>query len=154
MKKIPDLDALRTAVLELISQTSRTLRIVTADLEYSLYSQADVLSALSAFARRDRHTHIEVLVHDTQTAVKRDHGLIKLHQRLSSYIAIRTTHVDHQGLDEAWLIADRQLMLLRESDRHEGQSISASHVVSAKVDEFIRMWDKSLPDTRLRRLYI
>ena len=89
-------------------------------------------------------------------AVKRDHGLIKLYQRISSHLEIRLVHQDYQQLNMAWLLSDSLHYLEREAANHyEAELVMDNpHQTNNRVNQFNEIWNKSLPDVRLRRLYI
>ena len=144
----------RAMALSLVSQTRRNVVIVSRDLDPPIYSNQAFVDALSALARRSRHTHIQILIRDSMAIVRDGHRLIPLSQRLSSSFQIRKIHRDFSRFNEAFLIADEIGVLHRpKADLYEGKvSFKAPLKARELLDTFHAIWEISAPDPELRRL--
>jgi len=144
----------QAAALSLVSQTRRNLVIISRDLDPLIYSNQAFIDALSALARRSRHTQIQILIGSSMAIVHDGHRLIPLSQRLSSSIHIRKIHRDFSRFNEAFLIADRTGVLHRpKADLYEGK-VSFKNPLKARelLDTFNTIWDISAQDPELRRV--
>lgn len=144
----------RAAALSLVSQARRNLVIMSHDLDPLIYSNQVFIDALSALARRSRHTQIQILIRGSAAIVRDGHRLIPLSQRLSSSIHIRNIHRDFSRFNEAFLIADRTGILHRpKADLYEGKvSFRAPLKARELLDTFNTIWDISAADPELRRI--
>ncbi len=95
----------------IIAQSSERVFIYSPTLPVEIYCQPAILNAISAMARRNPISHVQILVDDTAPLITQHHDLIQLQQRISSLINLRCTAkpypVDSLGLiladDHGWL---------------------------------------------------
>jgi hypothetical protein len=76
--------------------------------------------------------------------------------RVSSYMEIRRPGPDHQGFNEAMLIADQIGVIHRmQSDRYEGIANFHNPLRANRLSEsFEAMWQNAEPDPHFRRLML
>ncbi|HEY0635459.1 MAG TPA: hypothetical protein VGE00_08755 [Gammaproteobacteria bacterium] len=146
----------RTTALALAQQAHHYLQIATRDMDALLYDNEPFIDALTALARRHAKSHIDILVWDSTAAVKQGHRLINLAQRLSSYVQIRKPSDEHAKYTEAFLVADGVGYMSRNlAERYEGIASFHAPLQARNLSQlFTTMWEKSLPDSQLRRLHI
>lgn len=142
--------------LELVRQAKREVFIMTYDLDSQVFSQADFVDALSAFARQSRQATAHVLVQKSDKAVKQGHRLIPLAHRLSSSISLHKPGFEHRDFFEAFMVVDGIGFFKRQlADRFEGVASFKAPIEGRDLRAlFISMWEQSEPDPQLRRLQI
>ena len=146
-----------SAVAErLADQASRSLLLHTENLEPAIYDQAPFLNAVSQLARTHAQARIWILLQDSRQVVSSGHRLIELSRRLSSGVQIRRPGPEYRHFHESFLLADTSGYLHRNNpNRYEGV---ANFNDPGKVAEwkkyFMEVWERSEPDTELKRLHL
>jgi hypothetical protein len=146
----------RHAALALTEQAKRSLHIFTRDLDAPVYDQTPFIQAVSALATRSRYSRIQILVQNTERAIKNGHRLIELSRRLSSFIELRKPHHDYREYNQTFLIADEVGLLRRPiADRYDGTlNFKAPLAAREYVDFFNQVWERSDGDPDLQQLHI
>jgi len=150
------MEPIREVSAHLVQQSRRELRLFTRDLDAMIYDQRSFLDALKRLALSSSQARIRVLLQDDQPALKYGHRLIELARRLTSSIEIRIPSAEYRDHAANFLVADSSGYIYREiatvyearADYHD--PLEAEHL-SAFFDE---VWEHSLPDPELRRLYL
>jgi predicted GNAT family N-acyltransferase len=143
--------------LQMVSQARRSLWIYSRDLDIKLYGTPEMLEAFKRFAIEARGGQLRILLHEPQVALRDNHPLIQLVQRLSSTMVIR---VPEDELDlkypSAFLIDDRGGYLLRPlGSRYEGTGNLYAPGRQRQLREYFdQVWERSLPDPELRPVHI
>jgi hypothetical protein len=142
--------------LDLVSQAQREVYVLTHDLDPPIFGHKDFVEALSAFARRSRYSQARFLIRSSDKAVKYQHRMIPLAQRLSSSIFMRTPCDEHQDFIEAFMIVDGVGYIRRkEALRFDAETCFRDRrMVRSMRETFIEMWEQSVPDPQLRRLQL
>ncbi|MEM7304620.1 MAG: hypothetical protein AAF372_03740 [Pseudomonadota bacterium] len=97
------------------------LKIISRTLDHQVYDQLNIIDALSEFARRNRHSCVEILVYDCTEIVRSGHRLIHLAEKMSSKINIRKLPAHMSQFNESLVIADNNGYIHNpQSDRYEG----------------------------------
>ena len=140
----------------LARQTQHTLLLYSRDLEPPLYDRTAFLEAVRHLLRPGRQTPIRILLRDSRRVIQRGHRLVELALRLRSFIEFRRPNPDYPVPIETFLLADHCGYLRRpNTGRYAG---SASFNDPARVAEwrnrFMNIWERSEPDTEIRRLYL
>ncbi len=154
---LTDREACMTAVLELIKTAERSVSIFSQQLEPNLYDKAEICSLLSTLARTHHQASIRLIAQNTKNAAHNGHCLIRLAQRLSSFVKIRTPNTDEiKKFSSSWLIIDNHSFFqLPNPERYEGTVIENSpNFVAQKLIYFDEAWEHSIPDTNTLRLHI
>lgn len=148
-------DVLRASVA-MISQTRRTLEIVSRHLDPPIYDTADFITSLQRLVLDSRRARIRIIIMNSAPVVSRGHRLIELAQRLSSYIEIRNPSRTHVNYNSAFLLADGIGSVHRIlADRFEGVvNFNDLRVAQALREQFEEMWPAGTPDPNFRRLGI
>lgn len=146
----------RNAAALLAGQARRRLELFTPDLEPALYEQTPFLDALRQLCLGSPRARVRVLAKDFERAIKDGHRLVEVARRLSSYIELRKVHADYQENNETFLLADDYgLLHRRHAPRFEGMfSCKAPLEVRRLRAFFDEVWDRSEPETGLRRLHL
>lgn len=149
-------DENREVAQELVRQARREVYIVSYDLDASVFSTREFVEALSAFVRNGSRAHAHILLQTPDKAVKQGHRLVPLAQRLSSSIRIHHPAQEHSNMIETFMVVDGIGYFRRPvADRYEGVASFKSPVVARDLRElFLTMWERSTPESQIRRLQI
>lgn len=156
-KDVFELDGLaecRAATLSIARQFTRTLDIISRDLDARLYDDADFIAGVRATVVANRRARVRLLVRDPGPAVRGGHRLVELATRLSTYFEIRVLARQHAEYNRAALVADGVASVNRPlSDRYEAIACFASRSLAGElVREFEELWLAARSDPGLRRL--
>ena len=146
----------RRASTLLAAQARLSLELYTRDLDPLLFDTGDFLDAVRQLALNGRRSLIRVLLQDSTLAIKRGHGIVRLAQRLSSFIEIRQPHTDYRDFNQAFLLADRRGYIHRlHADRYQGSADFNGPLKARELGNFFdEVWEKSHPDPELRQFHI
>lgn len=145
------------AVKQVIHSAEGRIAIFSQALEPLLYNHEEICDALSSLARSHRHAMVRVIAQSTRSAAADGHCVIRLAQRLSSYVQIRVPATQElQRFNQSWIIADNHSICeITNSERYEGQLIEHNQLhVRTQLDFFDHAWENSEPDIQTRRLGI
>lgn len=146
----------RRASEQMAQQAKYYLDIFTCDLDKPLYDQAGFLDAVKRLAIECRGIGIRILLQDSERVRREGHRIIDLARRLTSKMEIRRPHADYIDHPENFLIADRVGYIRRRvAERYEGE-VNFCHPLESKLltEFFTEVWERSEPDSSLRRLYL
>ncbi len=145
----------RDLALKLVQRAEHEILIASYDLDAQLYSNGEFTSAISAFLRGHRNTHLHVLVWKTAPAVKHGHRMIEQAQRLSS-ITIHEPDKVHADFIESFMVVDGVAYFRRPlADRFDGIGSMHAPIIARDLKErFNTMWERSTPCSEFRRLGI
>ncbi len=147
--------ACREAAKTLILGAVGRVYIASQKLEAELYNDDEIYAHLSGLATTNRNTDIRIVAHDTRVAANQGHYLIRLAQRLPSFVQIRTTVTPaHRNFRESWLVVDDgAYMRIRNPERFEGYYETENKLETRSYyDDFVEMWEACVPDQNTRRL--
>lgn len=149
-------DENRDVALELVRQAEREVYIVSYDLDAPVFSNEAFIEALSSFVRNKRRAHAHILLQQPNKVVKLGHRLIPLAQRLSSSIHIHRPGPEHRDYFETFMVVDGIGYFKRQlADRYEGLASFKAPIVARDLrDLFLAMWERSTPESQVRRLQI
>jgi hypothetical protein len=144
----------RLALLALLPQARRVLRIVSRDLDCKIYEHADTVAAIKGFALGSRRSDVRIIVRDISRIVSRGHRLVDLQRRMPSYISIRTPAKEHQHYNGAFLVVDGIGVLHRKyADRYEGvANFNDPQTARELANLFGEMWEHATVPPDLRTL--
>ncbi len=149
-------EANRRIALELVRQAKREVYIMSYDLDAPVFSHQEFVEALSRFVRSSRYAQAHILLQTPDKAVKQGHCLISLAQRLSSQIRLHHPGPEHRDYFETFMVVDgigyfKRLL----ADRYEGIACFKAPIAARDLrDLFLMMWERSEPETQVRRLQI
>lgn len=143
--------------LQLVARAKRNLWLYSRDLEPKLYATAGMIEAFKRFALQARGGELRVLLHDPDAVMRDGHPLVTLAHRLPSRIALRVPQeepdLQYAG---AFLLNDTGGYLWRPvASRFEGTgNLHAPGKQRQLREYFVQVWERSLPDPRLRQLHL
>lgn len=142
--------------LELVRQARREVYLATWDLDAPVFSHQDFAEALSRFVRSSRRAQAHILLQSPDKAIKQGHRVVALAQRLSSHLRIHQPAPEHRDYVETFMVVDGIGYIKRmQADRYEGIASFKAPITGRDLrDLFQTMWERSSPETQLRRLQI
>lgn len=149
-------ERLRDVALSMALQAERTIDILSRHLDPPIFDNDEFTEAVKQLALGSRRAKIRLLIINSQPLVRDGHRLVDLANRLSSFIEIRAPARQHRQFNEAWLVADNTAYIHRQfSDRFDAEANFADRRVSDSLSgRFEDIWERGVPDTRLRRLHL
>jgi predicted GNAT family N-acyltransferase len=134
------------ARLQLLGETRHRLSIYMPLLGNDSYASAEELTELRRIAISGRGAQIRILLHDPAAALRNDHRLVALAQRLSSAIQIRMP-VEESDLAyiSAYLLNDAGgYLFLPEADRPQGRAALHDRANQAPLQQhFDEVWERA-----------
>ncbi|MCX7063994.1 MAG: GNAT family N-acetyltransferase [Proteobacteria bacterium] len=144
----------RTAVAELIESARRTVIILSATLDPGVFAAEQILSAISALARRSRSAHVRILVEDTKAIASDNHPLLQLARRLPSKVAMRRLPNDPSPPRTSFVVVDGIAIWVQpDKDVYVGWWNLNDRVEARRLaDQFVWLYERSSDDPELRLL--
>jgi hypothetical protein len=146
----------RHAAQRLAEQARHKLFLFSYDLDAPVYDQAPFIEAAKNLAIRSPMSQIRILLQDNERVQKEGHRLVALWRRLTSKIEIRRPHPDYIDHPENFLLVDETGYLRWDLyDRYEGRADFHAMLDAGRYADFFQeVWERSEPDSELRRLHI
>ena len=148
----------RDAAIALAKQARFSLNLFTRDLDPRVFDNVEFERCISNLARMHKSTDIRILVNDSSRAVTQGHCVIRLAQRLTSSVYIHNPAKEHSGELSTFMVADSIGILHRpRSTSHNYEAVvnfMSPQRAGELSDYFNEMWERSTPDSQIRRLYI
>lgn len=137
-------------------QASYHIDIFSYDLDKPLYDQVGFIDAIKTLSLHQRGLSVRILIQNSDTVQREGHRLLELARRLTSKIEIKRPHEDYIDHAENFMIADKIGYIRRKTtDRYEGEANFCDRLGSKLLYEFFStIWERSEPESMLRRLYI
>jgi predicted GNAT family N-acyltransferase len=132
--------------LQLLTETRRQLAIHLPALGNDSYASAAELAELRRLAIGGRGALIRILLHDPAAALRNDHPLIALAQRLPSTLQIRTpTEPADLAYACAYLLNDvGGYLFLPEANRPQGRAARTDRASQASLQQhFNEVWERA-----------
>jgi predicted GNAT family N-acyltransferase len=143
--------------LQLLRDARHRLSIYLPLLDNDSYASVDELAELRRIAISGRGAQIRVLLHDPAAALRNDHRLVALAQRLSSTLQIRMP-VEEADLAylSAYLLNDvGGYLFLPEANRPQGRAASRDRAAQAPLQQhFDEVWERAERASVLQALNI
>ena len=146
----------RELATAMIRQAHNEIKILTPNLENPVYVNQELAQSFSRLITQNRHASIKILVNDSTPAVKAGHRLIELSQNFTSRMQIHKTPEEMHEYGEAILLIDNAGYVYKHhGDGFQGQAnFNDKLKVREMLQSFDRAWERSKPDSELRRLHI
>ncbi len=146
----------RNVIIEMTRQASTSIRIYSPVLDHKLFDNEQLVEICSALARRNRYTHIEVLLHDSHRIVKNGHGLLSLSRKLSSSITMKIVHPELRRLNHEYVLVDGIGIVYRlDYEVFDGYANFNDVTECNRLNrQFTSAWESGLYDPNLRQLRI
>ncbi|EGV33632.1 hypothetical protein ThidrDRAFT_0321 [Thiorhodococcus drewsii AZ1] len=147
---------IRHASALMASQSRRELVLFGRDLDPQLYDSQPFLDGVRRLALHRPSICVRILLFDTRKATGAGHRLIELSRKLTSRIAIQRVCEDDRERLDAFLIADERGYIRRRlADTMEAVADFDNPQESRLLRmDFEQMWERSSPDTEMRRLFL
>jgi predicted GNAT family N-acyltransferase len=143
--------------LQLLQETRHRLAIYLPLLDNDSYASTGELAELRRIAISGRGAQIRVLLHDPAAALRNDHRLVALAQRLPSALQIRMP-VEEADLAylSAYLLNDvGGYLFLPEANRPQGRAASRDRAAQAPLQQhFDEVWERAERASVLQALNI
>lgn len=146
----------RTHSERLITQSRRSIAILTRDLDALVYNTPECAQRLSDFVRSSRDAKLQILIKDTKPAIETGHIVMRLAQRLSSKILVRKMTIEPNNKEMGFMLGDTEKLLYKNDDAvHRGffNSTAASEIKSLR-EEFNYLWQYGELEPEFQLLYI
>lgn len=142
--------------LKLVTQSRRTIAILSRDLDAAIYGSDEFIQAMSSFVRSSRYAQVQILVKNTKPLVETAHKLAKLHQRLSSKILLRKLTVEPENTDMGFMLCDTNALLYKNDETtYKGfANFDAAVEVKRLRETFDYIWQYGEPEPELQVLHI
>ncbi len=146
----------RTLAFQLCQQAQREICFFGKNIDPVLFDNSDFVEAISEFARRNKHTQVKFVVHDSRQNTADGHLLIPLAQKLTSHIHIHKTPEKHQNLTQIFMLVDQSAYLYCPNHtRYRGRAAFDDALEVRRLRKtFDTLWDHSTPDSNIRHLGI
>jgi hypothetical protein len=148
----------RDAVISLAKQARFSLNLFSRDLDPRVFDNVEFERCIFNLARMHQSADIRILVNDSSRAIKQGHCLIRLAQKLTSSVFIHNPAREHSGELSTFMVADNVGLLHRpRSTSHNYEAVvnfMSPQRAGELNDYFNEMWERSTPDSQIRRLYI
>ena len=144
-------DENRLMALSMTQQATKNLCLFSPSLDALLYDNGAFSEAVSALARRNRHTTVQLLIHDADPIIKSGHRMIQLARQQSSSIQIRLTDRQHRTYPSAFLVIDERGLIFRQSAERYAAECCFNAPMRSRVlhRTFQAMWDHGTSDPNL-----
>lgn len=151
-----DREEFYTTVLSMSQQAHRHIRLFSHDLDPAIFDDEAIAAEFTRLAISSPHVYIQLLLQDTAGLIQKGHHLLRLAQRISSYIEIRVTDPMHQHILENFYLFDEEGYVKRElPDKYAGTAdFYDTRIVENLGERFRGMWERAVPDPNLRRMHI
>jgi len=148
----------RDAVISLAEQARFSLNLFTLDLDPRIFDNTEFERCIFRLARNHRNADIRILTQDSSRAVQQGHRLIRLAQKLTSSVRIHNPAREHRNVLSTFMVVDGIGMLHRphstSRDYNAVVNYMSAQVAGELNDLFNEIWERSTPDSQIRRLYI
>ncbi|WP_158224563.1 GNAT family N-acetyltransferase [Agaribacterium haliotis] len=138
-------------------QSRLSLHIISDTLRSDIFSDTKLVDAISALARRDRHSEIKILVKDKKNLHERAGQLIRLCRRLNSKISIQVLNDKQDEPLQSFCIFDREKLLFFNDEASLAGFACYQSKAECKdlLEKFQHAWDhQSSIDPNMAQLYL
>lgn len=153
---ISDREEFREAMITVAGLATRSLAIMTRDLETGIYDDKRFIDVVKHLCLSRSYARIRVLVTNPYRTLRDGNRFVYLGRRLSSFIEFRHVHQRYRDHNEVFMIADDHALVFRaDADRYDGISDTKEPSVARRyLNTFDEIWAHSLPASEFRQLNI
>lgn len=148
----------RDAVISLAQQARSSINLFTRDLDPRLFDNSDFERSVFTLARTHHSADIRILTLDSSHACQQGHCLIRLAQRLTSSVLIHNPAREYRDVIATFLVVDGKGILHRPRSTSTDYDAVVNYMAPQRAAElqdfFNEMWERSTPDSQIRRLFI
>jgi len=146
----------RAAVIQVVGVATRTLSILTHDLEPDVYDHDDYLETLKRFILARAFARVRVLIAAPERALLSGSRFVAMGRRLNSYIEFRRMRPELGLHPEAFFIADEQALVYR-ARAETWDGVSDTHepaVARMYLSKFESLWNACEIEAEVRQLQL
>ena len=149
-------DDVRTINLSLTQQTSRNINIMSKNLDAGIFDNQEFVEAIKQLSISSKFSRIRILIKDSDSMCQNGHRMIKLIQQLTSSIEVRKVAKEYSSDSREFSLFDRKGVIYRpHAERYDGVAhFNRPRLVSELLNYFNEVWEHSIPDENLRRVYL
>jgi hypothetical protein len=148
----------REAVISLARQARSSINLFTRDLDPRLFDNAGFEQSIFTLARSHHSADVRILTLDSGRARQQGHCLIRLAQKLTSSVFIHNPAREYSHVISTFLVVDRKGVLHRPRSTSTDYDAVVNYMAPERAAElqdfFNEMWERSTPDSQIRRLFI
>ncbi len=150
---LSDKDEVKAAVIDATANATRTLAILTPDLEPEIYDQTDFLDVLKRFVLARSFARVRVLITQPSRSLTTGNQFVAMAHRLNSYIELRHLKPEIGKREDAFFIADEKAVVYRaHADSWDGMSDPCEPAVARYyLEAFEQLWQACATEAELRR---
>ncbi|MDP6097889.1 MAG: GNAT family N-acetyltransferase [Gammaproteobacteria bacterium] len=144
----------RNVILEMAKQATTSIRVYSPVLEHKLFDNNDLRNIFSALARKNRNTHIEILLFDSHRMTRNGHALLEVSRKLSSSIKMKIVHPELRQLNHEYMLVDDTGIVYRlDYEVYDGYANFSDITECNRLGrQFTAAWESGLSDPNLRQL--
>jgi len=146
----------REAALRLVQQAHRSLHLFTHDLDPALFDTREFIEAVKQLAIYSTRSKVYILLKDPTAAITRGHRIVELARRISSHVFIHRAAEEDLDRSDSFMVVDETGLLRRpHGARFEG-TVEFNNPGEARqlLKFFNEAWERSVPESELKRLHI
>ncbi len=146
----------RAAVNQVLGVATRTVSILTHDLEPEIYDHDDFLETLKRFILARTFARVRVLILEPERTVLSASRFVAMGRRLNSYIEFRRLRPELGMHPEAFFIADEQALVYRaRAENWEGMSDTHEPAVARLyLSKFESLWNACEIEPEIRQFQV
>jgi hypothetical protein len=144
------------AMVAVASIATRSLAIMTQNLESDIYDRADFVGAVKHLCLSRSYARIRVVVTNPRRTLRDGNRFVYLGRRLSSFIEFRHAGEQHRNIREAYMIADQSGLVYRaDGDRWEGIVDTSEPLLARQyLETFDEIWAAAAPANEFGQLHL
>ena len=155
---IDTVDENREMIENLVKQATHSINIFSQDLDDNLYDNLALKDHMAAFASNAGNPEVRILAQDLSHAVRNSHRIVRLSQRLSSFVFIREPCDVFKSEKIEFIIVDDVGVFYRINGEHGNYHAEVNFNSAARAKElnhfFVQIWEQSEADPDTRELMI
>lgn len=149
-------DEVRAAVVQVTGVATRTLSILTHDLEPNVYDHDDFLETLKKFILARTFARVRVAIVEPDRVILSASRFVAMGRRLNSYIEFRRLGPEYRHQPDAFFIADEHALVYRaRAESWEGMSDTYEPAVARMyLSRFDALWNACEAESEAQRLQL
>lgn len=139
-------EEIRDGVIEVAGRATRSITIMTPDLEPGIYDNEEFLDVVKRLVLAKRYARVRVLVTEPSRTVRNRNHFVALARRLNTYIDLRNLREDYRrDKHDAYIIADDTAVLYRVNGRRYEAVIGLNEpaIAHEHLEAFEQPWEDS-----------
>lgn len=153
---VSSMEEYRAAVVQVLGVATRTLSILTHDLEPGVYDHDEFLEPLKKFILARTFARVRVAIVEPERAVLGASRFVAMGRRLNSYIEFRRLAPEYRNNPDAFFIADDHALVYRaRAETWNGMSDTYEPPVTRMyLTRFDALWNSCESEPEVRQLQL